>query len=528
MTVAEPATRKVTKKKAVRRSSKPTKKAKASKDVSEETNVVFGDVVELPIKSIKRNPYNRHPHQSDVAELAKSIELHGQLEPCLVRKDSFGAYELISGETRWLAHKHLKRKHIFCRVGRCDDPTALKLVAAANGARKDLNPIQRAELLQQLCKPVDEGGSGLTQEEAGKLMAEKGKPMSRPAVSNAIRMLGLPHKIRNAVASGDLPETYARSVLGLFDSPVADKAEKVVLRMLKGDESISDNYRREDFIYEVEDEALEECREINFNAKPTQWDLKNPFTSFASTFFNPTEQQRTELGIFKHGKQEYCTNVKLWKELQAEAAAKLKSKKDAKQLSGATSTGDKKEKRLQQIKNKVRDWETDLKRWWCHGEIDNAVAEQLMLHVGADSLPLHEVADSMKLKLDKKNLFCEWETIAALQAKQGWRAVVARETLWPEDPDENYYIHDHLICQCADQLNYKPVDAWQALQEAGGDRLTKLLEDFYSIFTAEELADLIANLKVKSTAIVEAKTKAEMVDALSNAFIKCPPILKGK
>jgi len=176
-------------KKAVRRRPKKAIKKQPVKDVSEETNVVFGEVVELSISEIKRNPHNRHPKQADVESLAESISLHDQLEPCLVRSDPFGGYEMISGETRLLAHKHLNRKTVQCRVGRCDDATALKLVAAANGARKDLDPIQRAELLQRLCLPVEDGGSGLTQEEAGKLVAEDGKPMSQAGGDRLTKLL---------------------------------------------------------------------------------------------------------------------------------------------------------------------------------------------------------------------------------------------------------------------------------------------------------------------------------------------------
>jgi ParB-like chromosome segregation protein Spo0J len=44
-------------------------------------------------------------------------------------------------------------------VRECNDAEALELVAEANGQRKDLNPIERAQLIEQLCKPIAEGGA---------------------------------------------------------------------------------------------------------------------------------------------------------------------------------------------------------------------------------------------------------------------------------------------------------------------------------------------------------------------------------
>lgn len=523
-------------KKAVRRNpkmaSKKAVKQPTAENVSEETNVVFGDVVELLVVKIKRNPYNRQPKKPDIEELAKSIELHGQLEPCLVRTDPFGGYELISGETRWLAHQHLKRKVVFCRVARCDDATALKLVAAANGARKDLDPIQRAELLQQLCLPVDKGGSGLTQQEAGKLVAEDGKPMSRSSVSNSIRLLSLPKKVSAAIASGRLAETYARSVLSLFDSPVAKQAEKEVVRLINStgnDWNDLDGMTRKDFEEAVADKALDNCRDMRYEPSPNDWELKNPTRSHAKAYFKPSDQQRETLGVFTFDGTEYCVNVELWKQLQAEAAAKKKAGRE-KKASGkkGESTSVKAARRLEQIKSKVREWQLDLMRWWCSVEIDEPVAEELMLHVGAMELPLSEEVERMKLKLPKKDKYCEWAMIGALQTKTGWRTAVVRELLWPSDPDEAYHVRGILIHRCSERLGYDSGDAWMAAQEAGGDRLTKLLAEFYSIFSKDELSDLITNLKIKSPAIVDAKTKADMVEALSQAFIKTPPILKGK
>ena len=68
----------------------------------------IGDVVRVPIDSILENPMNYEiyssKHDKEDADLESSIQLYGQLEPCIVNKKTF---QLISGHRRYNTIKRL-------------------------------------------------------------------------------------------------------------------------------------------------------------------------------------------------------------------------------------------------------------------------------------------------------------------------------------------------------------------------------------------------------------------------------------
>ncbi len=102
-----------------------------------------------------------------------------------------------------------------------DDAAALAEVALGNAARKDLDPIERAELLEHLLRPIDEGGAGMTRSEAGKLFGLE----SESGVKNAVRLLKLPKHIKCLVRQGELPERLARKVIPYCEIPIV--AQKI-------------------------------------------------------------------------------------------------------------------------------------------------------------------------------------------------------------------------------------------------------------------------------------------------------------
>ncbi|MDB4752088.1 ParB N-terminal domain-containing protein, partial [Flavobacteriaceae bacterium] len=68
----------------------------------------IGDVVRVPIDSILENPMNYEiyssKHDKEDADLESSIQLYGQLEPCIVNKKTS---QLISGHRRYNTIKRL-------------------------------------------------------------------------------------------------------------------------------------------------------------------------------------------------------------------------------------------------------------------------------------------------------------------------------------------------------------------------------------------------------------------------------------
>src|SRR5437867_611779 len=158
----------------------------------------------VPIHEIVPNPEQPRRHFDDEALglLADSIRRHGLLQPLVARRIA-GRYELIAGERRLRAalRAGLERVPVIVREARAEDRLELALIE--NVQRENLTPLEEAEAYRHL---IDE--RGLTQDE----LAERvGK--SRPAITNTLRLLGLPDAVKAQLESGELTAGHARAVL---------------------------------------------------------------------------------------------------------------------------------------------------------------------------------------------------------------------------------------------------------------------------------------------------------------------------
>src|SRR3989475_9337154 len=160
----------------------------------------------LSLHEIVPNPEQprRHSDAEALGLLADSIRRHGLLQPLVVRRIA-GRYELIAGERRLRAARRagLERVEVIVREARAEDRLELALIE--NVQRENLTPLEEAEAYRHL---IDT--HGLTQEEiAGRV----GK--SRPAITNTLRLLGLPDAVKAQLESGELTAGHARAVLAI-------------------------------------------------------------------------------------------------------------------------------------------------------------------------------------------------------------------------------------------------------------------------------------------------------------------------
>jgi len=174
---------------------------------------------EIPVDRITPNPYQpRKSFERDpLDELQASIAEYGVLVPVIVRRRGDG-YELIAGERRWRACASLGLATVPAIVRTSDDRDALEVALIENLQRENLNPLEEAAGFQHL---IDE--FGLTQEEVARRVGK-----SRPAVTNALRLLVLPEAVKTMLADGRLSPGHARALLG---APPADRealAERAV------------------------------------------------------------------------------------------------------------------------------------------------------------------------------------------------------------------------------------------------------------------------------------------------------------
>jgi len=161
---------------------------------------------EIPIESIVPNPYQVRTvwHEQELADLAASIKTNGLIQPIIVRASGLG-YQLIAGERRFRAAQIAGLANIRALVRTAGDEQMLELALVENIHRVDLNPIERAKAYKNY---VD--NFSLTQAEAAERLGE-----DRSVVTNYLRLLELPDKIKQMLANGDLSMGHARAILGL-------------------------------------------------------------------------------------------------------------------------------------------------------------------------------------------------------------------------------------------------------------------------------------------------------------------------
>lgn len=166
----------------------------------------------LPITDLVPNPKQPRQHfaESDLAELAASIQTLGVLQPILVRpsKSLVGRYEIVAGERRWRASQRASLEQVPVVVKSIDDRTALEIALVENVQRANLNPVEEGRAYQRL---VDE--FALTQNEIAERVSK-----DRATVANMMRLLKLPKEVLDLIENGSLSSGHARCLLAIKDS----------------------------------------------------------------------------------------------------------------------------------------------------------------------------------------------------------------------------------------------------------------------------------------------------------------------
>jgi ParB family chromosome partitioning protein len=163
---------------------------------------------DIPVAEIVPNPNQPRVHfdEETLAELTTSIQQIGVLQPILVRPAATG-FELIAGERRWRAAGRAGLAMIPAVVRETDDESSIEQALVENLHRQDLTPLEEAAAYQQLLEDFE-----LTHEQ----LAERiGK--SRSAITNTLRLLGLPPGIQHLLADGKLSAGHARALLATPD-----------------------------------------------------------------------------------------------------------------------------------------------------------------------------------------------------------------------------------------------------------------------------------------------------------------------
>ena len=177
----------------------------------------------LPIYKVEPNP--DQPRQDfdeeELQLLADSIAVHGIIQPLTVRETATGYYQIIAGERRWRAARLADLREVPVVVMEADDRKAMELALIENLQRQDLNPVEEALGYQTLMEDY-----GLTQEQTA---SQVGK--SRPAVANALRLLGLCPAVLESLRKGALTAGHARAILTLKSEKKQLEAAKKIIAL---------------------------------------------------------------------------------------------------------------------------------------------------------------------------------------------------------------------------------------------------------------------------------------------------------
>lgn len=167
-------------------------------------------ITELPVTDIipgdnDRTEAGQGFDEHAMAELRKSIEAIGLLEPVIVRPTSDGRYELVAGERRWRAHRDLGHSTIPSIVRDFNDRDAAIAMMAENLARVDLDPVDEGNAYRNALEQ-----HGLT---IAELAALTGKQPG--LIRSRIALTGLVDEARHLIRTKALWVTNARDLVGL-------------------------------------------------------------------------------------------------------------------------------------------------------------------------------------------------------------------------------------------------------------------------------------------------------------------------
>ena len=175
----------------------------------------------LPIAKVEPNQNQPRSYFDEEAlfELSESIRQHGMIQPITVRKLPSGYYQIIAGERRWRAARMAGLEEVPVNIIEADDRLAAELALVENLQRSDLNPVEEAMGYRSRIED-----HGLTQEEVAQSVGK-----SRPAVTNAMRLLALPQEVLELLLSGDLTAGHARALLAIEDDVLKVEAARMIV-----------------------------------------------------------------------------------------------------------------------------------------------------------------------------------------------------------------------------------------------------------------------------------------------------------
>jgi len=160
-------------------------------------------LTEIAVGDISPNPNQPRVHfdEETLTELAASIAQIGVLQPILVRS---------------VPSKRAGLTAVPAIIRVTDDISAVEEALVENLHRQDLTALEEAAAFLQLIEDFQ-----LTHDDVARRIGK-----SRSAVTNTLRLLGLPPEVQRLLADGKLSAGHARAILGTPDRALQERLAK--------------------------------------------------------------------------------------------------------------------------------------------------------------------------------------------------------------------------------------------------------------------------------------------------------------
>lgn len=247
----------------------------------------------VSLRLIDPNPFQprREFDPDKLQELAQSIQLHGILQPVVLRRKG-KRYQLLAGERRCRAASLAGLEEIPALVKELTDAEMMELAIVENLQRDDLNAIEEAFGYDQLIKQL-----GMTQEEVAKRIGR-----SRPHVTNTLRLLQLPQSLQELVSRETISAGHARALLA-----VVDPALQLELAALVVNKGLNVRQTEEIVKRAQTDKNPDVSRETKATRPPELVDLEQRLTANLGTrvrLLPGHKQGKIEIVYYDHGELE--------------------------------------------------------------------------------------------------------------------------------------------------------------------------------------------------------------------------------
>lgn len=155
-------------------------------------------------------------------ELARTIHIHGLIQPIVIREYAPNEYEIIAGERRFRAMMLLEWTEVPAIVQEMTDTETASVALIENLQREELTSIEEAKAYQGLIEL-----NSITQEALAQRIGK-----SQSFVANKLRLLKLSTPVQQALLTQEISERHGRSLLALDEEAQAEVLQMIITESL--------------------------------------------------------------------------------------------------------------------------------------------------------------------------------------------------------------------------------------------------------------------------------------------------------